>query len=658
MAFKFKMNQSKSTESRGMIQIGPDLRISRANHDKLRDHCVKLLEAWHETHGPCVQRFAQIDKEISGHMIPSSEDRKRIEDNRLGKGPKTIDEHNQFALMQLDEAVTYFLGVFADEASMYSAVAPREELTVANSLTALMNQHARVYKHYRHLALFFLYALKFNIAAIEIKWNEVRGKQIKGSMGAGPNIELDAVIRSGNELTAVDPYNFVYDPAYNPIDCPTMGQFMGYIDIIRPFTLEMMDAEKFYFNSSKLDLAKNAVRFWNSKPQINHQYLAGGATQTNWDSFWGNKYGAHSDGIGFDGTAIERANMYIRINPKRFGLAKDDSLQVWRIHMLNNEHIVFGEQQSNVHDLLPFAVSMPNEDGLNLQSRTFAEMLLPFQKFASSQLNLHQKASRKRLYGLTVYNRRVVPLLENEHLAGGKVPANATSDDFDIRRAVMQLNDAPDTTRTMQDVRDVLDLMQKMLPSVQPGQVASLERSTQYQAAAYVQATNRRNQKLAKLMNAQALDSGRRMQLQNILQYQSVVSFTDNMTGERVEINPEQLRGSNIEFTLSDGLKGMDKLLLVASLKDTIHMLLQSQVARDYDMGGIIDYFLELQGEKMDFTQFKYKSPIDALPPELKNLAFTLLQGLDQAQLQAALQQSQAQQSTQQAQQVALPTGG
>ena len=117
------------------------------------------------------------------------------------------------------------------------------------------------------------------------------------------------------------------------------------------------------------------------------------------------------------------------------------------------------------------------------------------------------------------------------------------------------------------------------------------------------------------------------------------------------------MRNTDIEFAIADGLRGLDKLAIVDSMHDVLNMLLQSQVARDYDVGAIIDYFLELQDDKFDFTQFKYKSPIDALPPELKQLAFELLQSYEQQQMQAKAEGNLQRMQPSQTSQMQSPTG-
>ena len=169
--------------------------------------------------------------------------------------------------------------------------------------------------------------------------------------------------------------------------------------------------------------------------------------------------------------------------------------------------------------------------------------------------------------------------------------------------------------------------MQKMLPTDITSQVASLERATQYQAAATVQGGHKREHKIAKTMYDQCYTRLRTMMMYNTFQFQETVEIFDNETGEVVEINPADFRDAKIEFAISDGLKGIDRLHVSESLKEVINMMLQSQVAvQQVDVVDIIDYYMNLVGDKTDFKQFKYKSEMDKLPVEQRDMAFQLLQ--------------------------------
>lgn len=629
------------------VKVNDQQTISQAQEDKLAEYLRTRIGASYNVKSANIARFREIDKELAGHIVPSDDDKKRIRDNKLGKGPKTYDENIQFALMQLNEAVTYVLGVYAPESGMYTAVTDSENQEVANAVTVLMNKHSKHYKHYRNTSKSVLDQFKYNLGGAMIEWDVTRGKKIVGNIKAGqvdsPEVDLDAVLTSGNILKAFDPYNFVYDPGVNPLNVSEKGEFAGEVELIRDFDFKMKEQNGFYFNCDRWNTDNYSVKFYEEKPTITHAYVSGsGGMLNNWDSYLSNTYGIvpAQEENNYQSKMIERCVIHCWIRPADFGLGKDNKYQIWRFHIINNEYIARADQMLNVFNKLPYIVGMPNEDGLDLQSRTFAEMLLPFQRFASAQFNIKTRADRKRLYGTTIYNRRVIPLFDVGALEGGLVAASPAGEDYDLNKAVKQFTDVPDTTNIMKDINDNLGLMKQMLPSTQSSQVANLERATKYQAAAYVQASSRRNLYIASLMDDQCYEPGRQMQLSNIKQFGESVDLVDPETKKKVAVDIAAIRTAELDFAIGDGLKGLDKVGLSTSMQEVINMLLQSQVAKDYDIGRFINYFFQLQGDKMDFTEFKWPTPFDALTDEQKQLAFALLQKAAQQQQGQAQQQS------------------
>ena len=200
---------------------------------------------------------------------------------------------------------------------------------------------------------------------------------------------------------------------------------------------------------------------------------------------------------------------------------------------------------------------------------------------------------------------------------------------------MFQFNDAPDTQNTLTDVAAMDDLMQKVLPTDMLKQVASLERATKYQAAATVQGGNRRNLKIAKIINIQCFEGVRQMQMYNIFQFQESVEMLDQ-NGKLTEIDPSKFRESGIESDISDGLKGLDRLMIIEHFKDVINMMLQSQLAMErIDIIAIIDYWTSLIGDKTDFTQFKFNDILDQLTGEERQLAIQMVeQGFQRIQQQ------------------------
>lgn len=123
------------------------------------------------------------------------------------------------------------------------------------------------------------------------------------------------------------------------------------------------------------------------------------------------------------------------------------------------------------------------------------------------------------------------------------------------------------------------------------------------------------------------------MQMYNIFQYQETVEMLDP-NGKLTEIDPSKFREAGLESDISDGLKGLDRLMIVEHLKDVINMMLQSQIAQDrIDIVAIIDYWTSLIGDKTDFTQFKFKDILDKLSGEERQLAIQMVeQGFQELQ--------------------------
>lgn len=612
MAINFKLGKSKN------VKLG-DITLSEKQHDKLVTHIVDRLTEANEVRGPFVDRLHQIDIELSGFMKLDEDDKKRQRDNLKGLGPKTTDVNLQMVMTQLDEAVTYLLSVLVPDEGMYGAIAAADKQDVANGFSNLLNYQGLNFKHYKNYARGFLSQLKYNLGGWDCEWKTVHGNRITSNSDGSVGVKNEVVLQ-GNAIKALDMYNFIWDVSVaDVVDVPSEGEFFATVHMYNSFKLQKMASEKEIFSIDRFIDQQKETMFYREKPIVHDISVNTGGT--NWVSMLS---GGDSKSLmpGF-----EMIHCPIWINPKEFGLSKEDEMQIWRITIVNSKYIVAATHLTNAHGMLPLALAMPMEDDLGLQTRGFGEILTPLQRFISGQFNIKQRADKKSLHGLVIYDSNVIPLLDGADLEGGKVPAKPVGQDKDLRRSIISFNDAPNTTGIIRDIEGANSLMQKMLPTDMAGQVASLERATQYQAAATVQGSNRRNHKIAKVVYDQSLTGLRFMMMYNVFQFQEEMEILDNDTGELLKVNPSEFRDTKIEFAISDGLKGIDRLHVSESLKEVINMMLQSQVASDQaDIMAIIDYWLNIVGDKTDFMQFKFKSEIDKLPKELRDQAFALLQ--------------------------------
>ena len=600
------------------FKVSKEVELTEANHDKLLKHVKKRLQFSKELHDQQVAKFEVIDKAVYGYLVLDEDDEKRKKDNENGYGVKPTDTILPLTLTQLDEAVTYFIEVLSTDNGMYGAIAPKDEKVVADGFSAVMNEHADRFKHLRELNIFLFNGMKYNLGPIGANWKVVKGNKLTNATTDTPEVE-EGVVYSGNELKAYDPYNLYYDISVSPIDLAQEGEFFAVPFVRVPFKVrKMIDDEEVFNVNDILKKGSFEIAWYTDKPNI--------APET--DNIAANNFlrilGGSSEAR-VTKEAVEFVPVFIWLKTSDYGIDKDEKFKICRVVMCNNERICRLEVMNNAHGMLPIGITMPWEDGFKEATKSYGELLNPFQQFASSQMNVHQKASRKALYGITFFNKHLVNLDDQYDPVAGKVPVSLPPD-ADIRKVVHQVFDGPDTQNTLRDIGVISEIMQTILPTDILNQVASLDRATQYQSAATVQGANRRNLKIARVIDAQALSHIRQIQMFNIFQYQEVVEIL-TPEGELLKINPKEFRDTKLEFTISDGLRGLDRLSIAMAIQDVLNMILQSQSASEQlDVTGIINYFTSFIGDKTDFSQFKFVSEMDKLPPEQRDAAFQVYQ--------------------------------
>jgi len=618
-------------------QVDKSIKITAKQHDSLVDLLKEKLMDQKDYHESRNERFEKIDKQVYGYLVLDDDDTKRQIDNEKGYGIKPVDVSLPLTVVQLDEAVTYFMEVLAADSGLYGAIAPKDKQAVATAFASVMNENADKFMHERYLARFLFDAMKYNFAALTPQWKVLTGNRLENSETEQPVVVEGAEVYAGNTLRDIDPYNLFYDLSVDAINMAQEGEFFAEATIKSPFRMKkMLDDGEIYNIESLMEKENFSLRWYTQRPVVNLQ----GVHSTRKES-WINILGGH-DSVSTTKKAVENVIFHIWIPLKKYGLGTSDKLQICRIILVNNEIIGRVQVLNNSHALLPIGISMPIDDGFNEETQSYAELLMPFQTFASAQMNIHQKASRRALYGVTFYNKNVIDLNDEYDPVASKIAVNAPPE-ADLRKAIYQVFDAPKTSNTLQDIEVVNSLMQKVLPTEILKQVAGLERATQYQAAATVQGANRRNLKLAKIIHAQAFSPVKIMQMFNILQYQKSMEIL-TLEGELIEVNPAEFRDTKLEFSISDGLKGLDKMSITMAIKEVLNTIVQSQQAsQQFDVVAMINYWTSLLGDKTDFSQFEFKSEIDKLTPEQKNLAFQLLQQYSQQQEggQQTLQQQQ-----------------
>lgn len=632
--FRSRATDDKPAPQGKPVKLSQTVTISRRAYEKLLSFAVERLSLGAKVRDSNYDVFKYIDQEFYSFLRRNQEDQKRIRQAIQGDAVKPVDEKLSMIFAQIDEAVTYLLSVLAPDGAMYTAIAPKEKQDVAKGFATLMNKHAQFFKHYDEYCMFLIDALRYNFGAFGVFWETHRGNMVINNRGTGQaEVKRDVVIQAGNCVECFDPYNLLVDASVCPTKLSHEGEFFGVVELMTRFKLMRLKQFNELTNCDEFLQTNTSTVWYKEHAQVRTELANASGGFTDWFNLL-----ARRDENGqalMNGYEVTR--MYCWLVPKDYELSDVETPEIWRLLVGGDSHILQADPVDNAHGLLPINIAVPFKDHFAYQTKSVAERLIPHQRFASFMFNLHQQAERKRLVGMTLYDPQMFPMLRNESadLVGGKFAAEGMlNSDFDIRKHFLQVTDGPDTTNTLQNVELMDSIMQKVLPTNILQQVAGLERATQYQAAATVMGANRRNLKIAKLINSQAMTGARLMMMYNVMQYQQTMEII-GPDGQLVKVNPTDFRDSYIEFDIDDGLKGIDKLSVVLNMKELFSYVVQSQqAAAQTDVMSLLDYVSTLCGDNTDFKQFKIQSPIDTMPAELRNLAFQLLQQYQQQQQQ------------------------
>lgn len=571
-----------------------------------------------------IQRMEEIDTQLSGFVKLEKEDQKRDHDNKKGKAPKPIKHNLPLAYAQIDDCVTYCMSLFAPETNIFVATSTADKQSVAEALTKEIGKQGQTLQYYRNLCKFLLNAMKYNFGALLCNWEKCTGTTFTAKQNSqdpsasvgGQLTTTDGTVWEGNVLKSADMYNFLFDTAVHPCDLPLRGEYFAEVELVTPFTVKRKAEQKILFGinrfvNSPAPLANNTVgtTFYRSPPVLREFHESGGQP-VNWRQVITAGGPAQQSQLG-----IELVWFTCWINPQEFDLAPRDRLECWRLCIANGQYLAAAVDLEITHGQLPVACGAPLEDDLNNQQRTYAEMLLPLQHFASFLLNTHVDATRKAIYGITVYDKAAFPGLDlsTDDLIGARLPMKSTAQGQTIDQIFRHFVDAPETDQNVEMIAKIVDLMQKILPTNMANQVADLERATEYQAAAVVQASSRRNLKIARLLNDQAISMIKFQMMYNIYQNIPVIQY-NAPDGTPQQITPKDILDAAIEFDIGTGLKGLDRLMQVSIFKDLMAYLFQVKgMDQQVDLLGLLSYVTQIAGFETDLSRFRIAQPAQAV---------------------------------------------
>jgi hypothetical protein len=600
-----------------MPQPSTPLILAQRSQDALIDFCKTTSTAAYRTF-ELRSRFEYIDKEYIRENVMVDQHNQSKAANQVGNKRKLQDIVIPVVEPQVETAHAYLTSVFCTGNPIFGVVSNAENIDQAKQMEAVIAAASTRGGWARQLMLFFRDGLKYNFHALEVSWctEKIYSLSTDATFAQGKEGKPTETLWQGSKLLRIDPYNTIYDPRVPLVEQHTKAEFVGKAELMNRVALATflhslswrMNVTKAYESTVSSPTSSREDLYY--IPQVFTENLSYSKLMgiMNWDMWAGG--GKMLDVKMNYKNLYVVVTRYVRIIPKDFGLSVPNagSVQIWKLITVNDNVLVYVERLTNAHGYLPMVFGQPIEDGLNLQTKSFAQKQIPMQDIASALANSKFAARRRAVSDRGLYDpSRVAEKDINSDNPAAKIPVKPSIYGQDISKAYYQIpfKDEQNTT-VLQEVREVLNYSDNISGQnkAQQGQFVKGNRTkTEYEDIS--QRSSGRQQGMALSIEHQVFAPVKEILKLDILQYQPAGKIYSTVQNAPVNIDPKQLRETALEFKVSDGMLPSEKLIDSDSLSGGFQVIAQSQqLAMDYDVGGIFAYLMKIKGADID--QFKY----------------------------------------------------
>lgn len=520
---------------------------------------------------------------------------------------------------QVEAATVYQTSVFLTGSPIFGVVSSPEYIDEALQMETVLEDNSIRGGWTRELMLFFRDGNKYNFAPIEVSWAQEVSSSVETVLDVSKDEGIPKeLIWSGNKLRRLDGYNLIIDPRVAPTEVYKKGEFIGFTEYmtridLKAFIASLPDkiiAEVVPAFESGLQgsgsVASDSKNFYipSINPEVDEDEGVGINAAFSWDAWAG--IGANAKGQRIDyKDAYDVTTLYCRILPAEFGLVVPNSStpQIYKLVIVNHQHIIYAERQTNAHNYLPILIGQPLEDGMGYQTKSLATNAAPFQYVATSYMNSILHSRRRAVTDRVLYDpSRITSAQINSDNPSAKIPVRPAAYGKDISQSVYQFPYREDQAGfSMSQVGQLIAMANGLAGQNQVSQGQFVKgNKTRDEFQETMQNANGRDQMASILIEAQTFVPMKLMFKLNILQFQGGTTIYNRDKQLAVEIDPVQLRKAVLEFRVSDGLIPSTKIVDGDTLTTALQVIGSSpQIANGYNIAPLFSYLMKVRGAKI-----------------------------------------------------------
>lgn len=548
--------------------------------------------------------------------------------NKVGNKKHIQDVTVPIVMPQVEAALGYMANVFVTGYPTFGVSSDPTQEDAALQMETIIAENSVTAGWTRQLMMFFRDGLKYNLHGLELEWQNRTVRKPQNDIKSASGVSTQPILWHGNVMRRMDLYNTFMDPRVAPSEVHINGEYAGYIQMMSRVRL-LQYLRDICGDTISPALMKRTLEsgpapggmtgsgspFAYYVPLINpYPIMSRQNVMTfDWMAWAQNESLAMKNGVQYT-NIYEVMKLYCRIIPADFGLTRVPDAnfpQIWKLIIINGQVVVFAEQQSDAHNFLPIFFGQPLEDGLDWQTKSFAQNVFDMQDVASALWNGYI-ASKRRLVGdRVIYDpSRITEAAINSTNPAAKIPVRPTAFGKPVAEAVYAFPFRDDQTQSMLDGATRVTAFANQINGQNNATQGQFQKGnrTKFEYEDIMGHGNTHNQVMALMSEAQVFTPVKEAIKLNILQYQQKTELYNRDKQQTVQVDPISLRQAAIHFKVSDGIIPEDKEMGTDEFQTALQMIGTSpSIGAAYNIGPLFTYVMKLRGA--DLAPFE-KSPL------------------------------------------------
>ena len=564
------------------------------------------------------RRFHTIDRAISTWQRLDPSDTKRL-DNEEATGAQTAIKSNLPILAaHLEDLTAFYTDTLAPSATPF--VSNTIDQNMKETLVRL-TKDVLARNYYSQVAATARSLIKYNIGGMIVSWDE----------GSGVSMSLSGVKTPGNSYISADMHNICWDPTVrDPSAVASQAEWASYtrstnrIEILRRSAKgswvdvdEVLTPNKHNETGGVLgmNLWVDPAKAIPSADGSDSKTTNGNYDEPDWASLG---LGISSDySSDLEGDRFELTVMYAWIVPFEHGLLSkadeeqindaqqqpDRFIELWRFELLNNWHIVSATPQTprertltGESTVIPFFLNYLTQDHTGAAQRSPMELVLPFQRLASSMFAIGTESLRKNVWGTKFVDPSMFDLASLQSGATAQVLASKIPG-RDVRTGFAAADNSTGAEQAFSHVDGIMGLKNVLFPSQSmPAQIAGIDRAVTSQVSTIVHGAQRGLRMSLHLADASIFRPARMETVRNLQRYEP---------GTADDLEDEQ-----IAKELGSGVESLESERITEALWRLMMAIVQNQEANQaFDVPKILGFLGDTLRVGTDMSTFAKAPP-------------------------------------------------